>query len=223
MDYKFPEKSEILKYEELTDEAISKNKLLQEQQIKLLIGGPTVSKILENLYLGRAKDTEQNNPILYDLVICATNAEENLNESFYDGKTEIFQLPLLTGQKFKDVGIDSFQYKNQYYLHKALFKIDNALINNKNVLVCCQQGKDRSALIILCYIKAKYDINEDQAWNFVKNKRLIITTKNIKEYWNFFTKEFIEPKKDKITNKILDLYKDYFNELISIYPILQTF
>ena len=48
---------------------------------------------------------------------------KNLNKSFYDGKAEIFQLPLLTGQKFKDVGIDSFQYKNQYYLHKALFKM----------------------------------------------------------------------------------------------------
>lgn len=45
-----------------------------------------------------------------------------------------------------------------------------------NVFVGCQQGKDRSALIVIAYLISKFDISVDDAIVYVKTRRSIIIT-----------------------------------------------
>lgn len=58
-------------------------------------------------------------------------------------------------------------------LTAALRKLDEFLINKKKVLVFCQQGKDRSATVVMAYLMERYQVTREEAYNFVKSKRLV--------------------------------------------------
>jgi protein-tyrosine phosphatase len=93
------------------------------------------------------------------LVVCATNGATNLHPSFEAGC--IIQLPIVAPAT--DVGVESFQHNGQRSLHAALAAIDAAREAGGRVLVCCQQGKDESVLVVLAYLRAKYGVSADSA------------------------------------------------------------
>ena len=68
-------------------------------------------------------------------------------------------------------------------MRTSLFnRIDRELKNGCKILVCCQQGKDRSAAILTMYLMTKYYVPWNKAFNYIKSKRLIVTTDSYPEY-----------------------------------------
>jgi len=170
---------------------------------QLIAGMPnsvTYNEVLPDLHLGRADDTVNSG---YQLVVAATNAARFLHASFGTAGVEVVQLPMLfLGRDVSavaaeypdsDVGPESFAWDDQRPLCNALRRIDAVLGQGGKVLVCCQQGKDRSALVMMAYLRAKYDIpkeNVENLYNFVQSKRYIITLNGIPAYWRFIQHEF---------------------------------
>lgn len=170
-----------------------------EMQMKIMSllladpGNPTKSEIIHGLDLGRGGDT----PLAgYDLIIGATkegNFKKEEIEAARNNGAEIAILPIVSPEQ--DVGVKSFKHQEQKELIEILRKIDFALNNRQKVFVACQQGKDRSALVVLCYLVAKYGVDSQQAYNFVQKQRPIVSTKDIPLYWKFLTEEF---KKEQV-------------------------
>jgi hypothetical protein len=151
-------------------------------------GNPTATPILPHLDLGRAGDTIDPS---YALVVCAT-AAHNLNQVLSDSST-VLQLPIVTGT---DVGIESFRHERQVHLHMVLRQIHKHRADGLRVLVCCQQGMDRSALIVLAYLVAFFSVSPQAAYNYVQTKRPVVSTKDIPMYWDFLVEEFNPPTLD---------------------------
>merc|ERR1711879_52760 len=63
----------------------------------------------------------------------------------------------------------------------------------KKVLVCCQQGKDRSALVVLAYIMTKWSVLPDEAYNYLQSLRPIVSTKDVPDLWSFLCNGFTAP------------------------------
>jgi protein-tyrosine phosphatase len=57
------------------------------------------------------------------------------------------------------------------YLNKCLEFIHENILNNKNILVHCYAGKQRSATIILCYLIKYAKINKNIGVELIKSKR----------------------------------------------------
>jgi len=126
-----------------------------------------MSKILDHLYLGNIDnlnniDFIKNNNI--ELIInCASEVivppyYENMNISIINLK--LYDDPL---QKI---------YFN--LLNDISDKIDYFLKQKKGVLVNCYAGISRSSTFVIAYLMNKYNMNLDDAYSFVINKRLII-------------------------------------------------
>ena len=56
------------------------------------------------------------------------------------------------------------------------------------------QGKDRSALVVLAYLVAKFGVTAEAAYNYTQSKRVIVSTKDIPAYWQFLCDEFDKEK-----------------------------
>ena len=153
---------------------------LMEQQ---LLGGLTKTTVLPGLHLGRAGDTVNDPP--YTLCVCVTNAETNLHPSFQrvGVVTKLVQLPIVPPAT--DVGVESFTHQGGKPFREALQAVDAALGDGGSVLVCCQQGKDRSATLVLAYFIGKYRVDRQQALNFVQQRRPIVSCDAIPLYWDF--------------------------------------
>jgi len=158
------------------------------------------STIIPNLHLGRASDTVNMG---YDLLVCAANGARELEESLKSSSLERLQLPILVNGKDvsseaylhmdKEVGPESFPYDGQQPLCKVLSRMEAVLSQGGKVFVCCQQGKDRSALVVLAYLRAKFGVPQerlDNLYNFVQSKRYIVSAREIPQYWNFIKHEF---------------------------------
>jgi hypothetical protein len=85
----------------------------------------------------------------------------------------VIQLPILPPAT--DVGVESFQHDGQRPLHDAFAAIDAVRAKGGRVLVCCQQGKDRSALVVLAYLRAKYGVTADAACVHTTAERTILS------------------------------------------------
>lgn len=89
---------------------------------------------------------------------------------------------------YNDVSLESFRAHGQEQLRTCLLQIDQALREGKKVAVQCQQGKDRSSMIIMAYLMSKYGLTVEQALNFNQNQRRIVENKP--EYMQFLRHEF---------------------------------
>lgn len=174
---------QIIKQQILKAHQVDFDNLPEAEQMRWLLDSPK-TEILPNLDLGIAKIQEGAD---YNVVVGATGLELNGDESIKNHAGAI-QLPIMAGDT--DVGVEGFSHENQQPLREALKRVDQALANGERVYVCCQQGKDRSALFILCYLVAKYEVTPEQAFTFVQSKRPIITTNEIPKYWDFLEKDF---------------------------------
>lgn len=141
------------------------------------------AEILQGLFLGRA-DAEGT----YDLVVLAANPN-NLDKC-------VKYLQLFTFSQ-GEVSINELRQNSQASLQEALKRIHLAQKSGQKVLVCCQQGKDRSALVVTAYLMSKYGVTAEQAANFLKTKRPIVTVDTVSEvkgkdapYWDFLKQEF---------------------------------
>lgn len=119
--------------------------------------GLPYTEIVPLVDLGRMEDALSSRN--YRLLIAATNADRHLQPALMqDRRLEIVQLPLVEGG---DVGPTSFS-EDQYMLQYALHRIDQVRAQGERVLVACQQGKDRSALVVLAYLMSKFSVTASE-------------------------------------------------------------
>ena len=140
------------------------------------------------LYLGRGEDSINNEFISFDLAVGGTI--HKLHESFKN--VETIKLKKLS----EDVDHNSFLNNNQKDLHNILQQIHTTLKKNGNVFVYCQQGKDRSAAIVIAYMMSVYNVTAQEALNYVLDKRCIVSVNDVPELWTFLNKQFIQPVLD---------------------------
>jgi len=166
---------------------------------QLLAGEPnsvTNNEILTNLYLGRIGDTECEN---HSLLIAAVNFTREAHDSWKNEAKKnpkmIFRMPIIMDGRDvsgdsepnkEDVGPESFIFNESHSLKQAICRIHKIRQEGKKVLVACAQGKDRSALVVLAYLMVEYQVLDRQkVYDFVQNKRYIVSTKEIPRYWEF--------------------------------------
>lgn len=167
------------------------------------------NEIIPNLYLGRANEIENIENI--DLVVLATkrqNADSDFLKTVERRGGEVYEIPHPDGD---DIGID--EIKNG--MQDVLAKIYHAMSNNKRVYVGCQQGKDRSALIVVAFIMWQFQVDAEIAVNFVKSKRPIVTVDTKGDggvenapYWNYLVNQF-DPSQFDIENRDYDIIDDF--------------
>ena len=76
---------------------------------------------------------------------------------------------------YKKIEIDdSMEQSLSNYIEEALDFISESQKNNTKILIHCVSGISRSASIVIAYMMAKYKMNYDQAFSYVKTKREII-------------------------------------------------
>ena len=170
--------------------------LTEEEQFNLLIE-QGVHEILPNLFLGGSDYQPQPETVHhyngstgcvnYHQIISATHWQP---EGGFKPREEasVFRFPADPARRPPDVTMASFRMENQRYLQEAMRHIDQALSEGKRVFVHCQQGKDRSASVVIGYIMSKYNVTFEQALTFVRSKRFIAEPG--KEYLDFLRDEF---------------------------------
>ncbi|XP_041636528.1 dual specificity protein phosphatase 16 [Cheilinus undulatus] len=149
--------------------------------------GPT--RILSHLYLGCQrdvlnKDLMQQNDIAYVL-----NASNTCPKPDFIPESHFLRVPVN----------DSFCEKILPWLDRSVEFIEKAKASNARVLVHCLAGISRSATIAIAYIMKRMDMNLDEAYRFVKEKRPTISPN-----FNFlgqlldFEKKIKSPNEEKL-------------------------
>jgi len=137
-----------------------------------------MSEIIKNLYLGNFQDAVDMTDI-YLVINCTTNIEfshshvKKIRISVEDNGNEEEYIKLYKAIENNNI----FQ------------EINDALNQNKKVLVHCMAGQQRSAAVVVCFLIWKYNMDLFKAIEFVKSKRPIAFFGNvnfmqtIKHYW----------------------------------------
>ena len=126
-----------------------------------------MSKILDHLYLGNIEDINNINFIKNnDIQLIINCASEVIIPSSYENMNiSIINLKLYD---------DPLQKIYFNLLNDISDKIDYFLKQKKGVLINCYAGISRSSTFVIAYLMNKYNMNLDDAYSFVINKRLII-------------------------------------------------
>ncbi|MEI8125307.1 MAG: dual specificity protein phosphatase, partial [Parachlamydiaceae bacterium] len=149
----------------------------QEAALELLME-QAFHEIIPNLYLGGSYTPEKivnyqgkkSREMTFDYVVHATIHNRDLQLVPNPSRQE-FTFKVLN----KDIGLDSFEYNDQKDLNECISNIHEYLKKGQKVFVHCQQGKDRSALIIMAYLMSVYpQMNAQIAQEFVSSKRQIV-------------------------------------------------
>jgi len=142
----------------------------------------THCEIIRNLHLGRSEDTANNG---YTLVVAATDVGY-LNQALQG--IAVAQLPLENG----DVSPESLCQDGQQLLHQALLRMDAELRRGGKVLVCCRTGTKRSAVVVMAYLRARFNVPRDRVrklLDFVQSRRVSADLTG-DAYWSFLADEF---------------------------------
>jgi protein-tyrosine phosphatase len=123
-----------------------------------------MSNILNHLYLGNIYDINNIDFIKNNNIQLIINCAFEVNVPFYEN-ISIINLKLYD---------NPMQQIDFYLLNNISDKIDQYLKQNKDVLVNCYAGISRSSTFIIAYLMNKYNMNLDNAYSYVINKRLII-------------------------------------------------
>lgn len=174
LEYKRPE------YQQTPEYLVS---LLDEQTLKedypdTELKYESKSLILPNLYVGSIKTEGQ-----FDTIIYATNKkiyQEWLDRHVLKAKQTEYQLPLWDGDKMGALYDVASQSMTPEIFENVFNLIDTSLQKNQSVFVCCAQGKDRSAILVLYYLMKKYTLTRDQALRFLTEKRPIVGMEKFK-------------------------------------------
>jgi len=146
------------------DDSNLKHIKLEQQKLrinKLGFNRNYIDEIIPNLFLGDlhgALDNKNN----FDLII-------NMSQHKYSTNAMIY-----------DINIDDDPSVNiRPYLNQLIPLIEEALKENKKVLVHCLMGKSRSASVILAYLIKNNNMTFENAFNFVNTKRKFPIEPNI--------------------------------------------
>ena len=126
-------------------------------------------EIIPNLYIGNI-DSANNLSFLKDKKIkVIINCSKQIPNFFESQKEQLnleyYRLPVddsLLDEDIKDMEI---------LLPKFVNIINNALLENKPVLVHCYAGRQRSACLIAAYLIYKYKYSLDEVYKFILSKR----------------------------------------------------
>lgn len=119
-----------------------------------------ISEILPNLYIGNEKWSD-NNELTFDLVInCTTNLPLPSN-------TKSIRIPI------QDDPLESNRLFQILRDTNILQEIHDARKANKNVLVHCQAGQQRSPAVVACYLIVFHGMDTQQSIDYIKQKRPI--------------------------------------------------
>jgi protein tyrosine/serine phosphatase len=126
-------------------------------------------KILPNLYLGNIESAENKKFIKEKKIKVIINCTTSIPNYFQFDKDfsdlEYFRIPVDDSLLDEDIELMA-QSLSQY-----VKIINNALLQNKPVLVHCYAGRQRSACLIAAYLIYKYDYSIDQAYKYIISKR----------------------------------------------------
>ena len=118
-----------------------------------------LSEIISNLLIGNSNDA-QNESENFDLII---NCTENI--PFYTKNEKIKLIRI----EIKDLFEENDSMYNYFEFTSDL--INEYLINNKKILVHCQQGMSRSVTIVAAYFIKYQNMNVSNVIKFLKSKR----------------------------------------------------
>ncbi|XP_072000991.1 dual specificity protein phosphatase 16 [Engystomops pustulosus] len=125
--------------------------------------GPT--RILPHLYLGCQRDVLNKELMQQNEIGFVLNASNTCPKPDFICDSHFLRVPVN----------DSFCEKILPWLDKSVDFIEKAKASNGRVLVHCLAGISRSATIAIAYIMKRMDMNLDEAYRFVKEKRPTIS------------------------------------------------
>lgn len=158
----------------------------EEEYLESVLNPPAVTSIVPFLDVGRCGDAP-NRP--YSLVVrAALKPGGEVCPEILRTATEV----VLFGPPHDDFDspTDSMQSDDQNHLEDILRTMEEYIQARRHVLVCCQQGKDRSVTVVLTYLMSKYKVDLQQAYNYVENKRPTITVDSVTPLWTFLQEVF---------------------------------
>merc|ERR1719199_1788581 len=153
----------------------------------------TKTEILPNLWLGQV-GMAYSADFLDDLYFFPMTRAENFSD-------ELRAIPDMgdAPRQFKlrpeegDVGIEDMQAGDMARFNQALRMMNILLVQKgKKVFVGCQQGRDRSAALVVAFVAAKYNITVTEAEKFVRTQRPVVTVNTTgghgakASYWDGF-------------------------------------
>ena len=81
------------------------------------------------------------------------------------------------------VDIEQEPSQNTYRFIRTNTFIEESVSNNKNILVCCIDGKSQSVMIAIAYITLKLKITDEVALNYIQTVANISATSYLEEYY----------------------------------------
>jgi hypothetical protein len=147
---------------------------IMSQMESALEEGKVAHRIFDNVFLG-GQDAdvfeEEGKKTQLDIT-CLLSASIYFNNPRILNNT--FRFTIGIGTKIrgsKDLG--QSEICNLGNLRPAFGIIDRVREKNENILVQCQQGKDRSATVIAAYLVSRCSISAERAFGFIRSKRII--------------------------------------------------
>lgn len=131
----------------------------------------SVCEILPNLWLGNINSAKNKSFFDDHNINIVLNCTKDI--PFYSNYTKNIRISV--DDNLEDSEIDKFYL----YIEKAVDLLNIELMNNKNILVHCYAGKQRSASIICCYLIKYANMSLLESIEAIKSKRLIVFTPEI--------------------------------------------
>jgi protein-tyrosine phosphatase len=125
------------------------------------------NKILDRIYLGNFEAAEDQEFFKTKRIKAVLNCTRDIPHHFNkDDNIEYMRIPVEDSLKEKD-----YELMYEYLPCAVEFIHKHAKIANKNILVHCHAGRQRSAISVAAYLVAKYNLSPHDACHIVLSKR----------------------------------------------------
>lgn len=131
----------------------------------------SVCEVIPGLWLGNIKIAQNLHFFETNNIHCVLNCSKDI--PFFCDKCENIRISVDDNLKIEEID------KLYEYFDKAADFINSKLLNNKNILVHCYAGKQRSASIIIVYLMKYCDLSLKNSIIVLKSKREIVFTPTI--------------------------------------------
>jgi protein-tyrosine phosphatase len=131
----------------------------------------SVCEVMPGLWLGNIKIAQNLSFFETNNIHCVINCSKDI--PFYCNKCENIRISVNDDLKISEIN------KLYEYFDKAADFINSRLLDNKNILVHCYAGKQRSASIIVVYLMKYCDLSLKNSIIVLKSKREIVFTPTI--------------------------------------------
>jgi len=126
-----------------------------------------VTEIIPGLWIGDMFAAGDRNFMLRNRIGAVLNVTPDVPNHFSDEGIEYMQLVLDDSLKPTDI-----RKMSNYLPHAVSFIYKNKNVDNKNILVHCHAGRQRSATCVAAYLKTMYDHKTiDEIIQFIISKR----------------------------------------------------